>query len=47
MAYYSDRYEVFRVNRRDREGEATQFVRALKTLDVASIHAGRPQPGAH
>ena len=25
VAYYSDRYGVFRVNRRDREGEATQF----------------------
>ncbi|MYE12549.1 MAG: hypothetical protein F4X99_13020 [Gammaproteobacteria bacterium] len=24
----SDRYGVFRVNRRDREGEPTQFVRA-------------------
>ena len=43
VAYYSDRYGVFRVNRRDREGEATQFVRALKTLDVESIHAGSPQ----
>ena len=43
VAYYSDRYGVFRVNRRDREGEPTQFVRALKTLDVESIHAGSPQ----
>ena len=25
VAYYSDRYGVFRVNRRDREGEPTQF----------------------
>ena len=43
VAYYSDRYSVFRVNRRDREGEATQFARALRTLDVESIHAGSPQ----
>ena len=43
VAYYSDRYGVFRVNRRDREGEPTQFVRALRTLDVESIHAGSPQ----
>ena len=34
---------MFRVNRRDREGEPTQFVRALRTLDVESIHAGSPQ----
>ena len=43
VAYYSDRYGVFRVNRRDREGEPTQFTRALRTLDVESIHAGSPQ----
>ncbi len=43
VAYYSDRYGVFRVNRRDREGGPTQFVRALHTLDVESIHAGSPQ----
>ena len=43
VAYYSDRYGVFRVNRRDREGEPTQFVRALGTLDIESIHAGSPQ----
>ena len=43
VAYYSDRYGVFRINRRDREGEPTQFVRALRTLDVESIHAGSPQ----
>ena len=43
VAYYSDRYGVFRVNRRDREGEPTQFVRALRTLDIESIHAGSPQ----
>ncbi len=43
MAYYSDRYGVLRVNRRGREGEPTQFVRALRTLDIESIHAGSPQ----
>jgi len=43
VAYYSDRYSVFRVNRRDREGEPTQFARALRTLDVESIQAGSPQ----
>ncbi len=43
VAYYSDRYGVFRVNRRDREGELTQFGRALRTLDIASIHAHSPQ----
>ena len=43
VAYYSDGYGVFRVNRRDREGEPTQFVRALRTLDIESIHAGSPQ----
>ena len=43
VAYYSDRYGVFRVNRRDREGGLTQFGRALRTLDIASIHARSPQ----
>ena len=43
VAYYSDRYGVFRVNRRDRAGELTQFGRALRTLDVGAIHAGSPQ----
>ena len=43
MAYYSDRCGVFRVNRRGREGDPTQFARALRTLDIASIHAGSPQ----
>ena len=43
MAYYSDRHSVFRVNRRDREGEPTRFARALRTLDIESIHAGSPQ----
>ncbi len=43
VAYYSDRYSVFRVNRRGAEGRPTQFSRALLTLDIASIHAGSPQ----
>ena len=43
VAYYSDRCGVFRVNRRGREGDPTQFARALRTLDIASIHAGSPQ----
>ena len=43
VAYYSDRYGVFRVNRRDRAGELTQFGRALRILDVGAIHAGSPQ----
>ena len=43
VAYYSDRYGVFRVNKKGKENELTQFGRALKTLDIASIHAGSPQ----
>lgn len=43
VAYYSDRYGVFRVNRRGREGKPTQFGRALRTLDIASLQAGSPQ----
>ena len=43
VAVYSDRHGVFRVNQREREGELTQFGRALKTLDVEPIHAGSPQ----
>ena len=43
VAYYSDRYGVFRVNKKDKEGELTQFSRALRTLDIAAIHAGSPQ----
>ena len=46
VACYSDHCSVFRVNRRDREGEPTQFARALRTLTVESIHAGSPQPRA-
>ena len=43
VAYYSDRYGVFRVNKKDKEDALTQFSRALRTLDIASIHAGSPQ----
>ena len=38
-----DRHGVFRVNHREREGELTQFGRALGTLDIEPIHAGSPQ----
>ena len=43
VAYYSDRCGVFRVNKKDREAEPTQFARALKTLDIEAIHAHSPQ----
>lgn len=43
VALYSDRHSIFRVNHPDREGELTQFSRALKTLDIAPIHANTPQ----
>ena len=46
VAYYSDRYSVFRVNKRDKEDELTQFSRALRTLDIAAIQAGSPQANA-
>lgn len=43
VAFYSDRHSIFRVNHPDREGELTQFSRALKTLDIGAIHANTPQ----
>ena len=43
VAYYSDRYSVFRVDKKDKEDELTQFSRALRTLDIAAIQAGSPQ----
>ena len=43
VAVYSDKHGVFRVNHREREGELTQFGRALRTLDIEPIHAGSPQ----
>ena len=43
VALYSDRYSVFRVNRKDGEDAPTQFTRALLTLDIEPIHASTPQ----
>lgn len=43
VALYSDRHSIFRVNHPEHEGELTQFGRALKTLDIESIHANSPQ----
>ena len=39
----SDKHSIFRVNYPEREGELTQFSRALKTLDIKGIHANTPQ----
>ena len=39
----SDRYGVFRVNRKGSEDAPTQFTRALGTLDIEPIHASTPQ----
>jgi transposase len=43
VALYSDKHSIFRVNHPDREGELTQFTRALKTLEIEPIHANTPQ----
>lgn len=43
LALYSDRHSIFRVNNPEREGELTQFTRAVKTLGIAPIHANTPQ----
>ncbi|XXY98346.1 ISNCY family transposase [Acidithiobacillus sulfuriphilus] len=43
VALYSDRHSIFRVNHPDREGELTQFTRALQTLDIQAIHAHSSQ----
>jgi hypothetical protein len=43
VALYSDRHSIFRVNQPDRDGALTQFSRALRTLDIAPIHATTPQ----
>lgn len=43
VALYSDRHSIFRVNHPEREGELTQFSRALKTLHIEAIHANSPQ----
>ena len=43
VALYSDRHGIFRVNHPEREGELTQFTRAIKTFDIQPIHAHTPQ----
>ncbi len=43
VAFYSDKHGIFRVNHPEREGELTQFTRALETLDIEPIHANTPQ----
>lgn len=43
VALYSDKHGIFRVNHPERDGELTQFSRALKTLDIEIIHANTPQ----
>jgi len=43
VALYSDKHSIFRVNLPDREGELTQFTRAIKTFDIEPIHANTPQ----
>ena len=43
VAIYSDKHSIFRVTQQDREGERTQFTRALQTLDIQPIHANTPQ----
>lgn len=43
LALYSDRHSIFRVNNPEREGELTQFTRAIKTLGIELIHANSPQ----
>ena len=43
VALYSDKHSIFQINHLEREGELTQFSRALKTLDIAPIHANTPQ----
>ena len=39
VAIYSAKHSIFRVNHPDKEGELTQFTRALKTLNIEPIHA--------
>ncbi len=43
VALYSDKHSIFRINHPEHKGELTQFSRALKTLDIAPIHANTPQ----
>lgn len=37
LALYSDRHSIFRVNNPEREGELTQFTRAIKTLGIEPV----------
>ena len=43
VSIYSDKNSIFRINHPEREGELTQFSRALRTLDIEGIHANTPQ----
>ena len=43
LVLYSDRHSIFRVNNPEREGELTQFTRAVKALGIELIHANSPQ----
>ncbi|MGF1803774.1 ISNCY family transposase [Aliivibrio sifiae] len=43
LSLYSDKHSIFRVNHPEREGELTQFTRAIKTLDIEPIHANSAQ----
>ncbi len=43
VALHSDRYSVFRVNRKDGGDVPTRFTRALPTLRIEPVHAGTPQ----
>ncbi len=43
VSFYNDKHAIFRVNHPGKEGELTQFGRALKTLDIEGIPANSPQ----
>jgi hypothetical protein len=43
LAYYSDKFGVFRVNQKDQEDKETQFGRALRELGIELICAHSPQ----
>lgn len=43
VTLYSDKHSIFRINHPEHDGELTQFSRAIKTLDIAAIHANTPQ----
>lgn len=43
LALYSDKHSIFRINHSEREGELTQFTRAIKELKIEPIHANTPQ----